>query len=98
MPDSTSASIDFSMSEQQTMIRDVARDFAENELRPVVMKYDESQEFPMEIFRKMGELGFLGIIFPEQYGGAGMGYMEYATVVEELSRVDPSVGLGVAAH
>ncbi len=98
MPDSTPAPIDFSMSEQQTMIRDVARDFAENELRPVVMTYDESQEFPMEIFRKMGELGFLGIIFPEKYGGAGMGYMEYATVVEELSRVDPSVGLGVAAH
>ena len=84
--------------EQQSQVRSLARDFAENEIRPVVMQFDESQEFPFEIFAKMGELGFLGIIFPEKYGGAGLGYIEYATIVEELSRVDPSVGLGVAAH
>lgn len=98
MSDASTSSIDFSMTEQQTMVRDLARDFAENEIRSVIMQFDESQEFPMEIFKKMGELGFLGIIFPEKYGGAGFGYLEYATIVEELSRVDPSVGLGVAAH
>lgn len=86
------------ITENQAMIRELTRTFAENEIRPVVMQYDESQDFPFDIFRKMGELGFLGIIFPEKYGGAGFGYLEYATIVEELSRVDPSVGLGVAAH
>ncbi len=89
---------DFHLDENAQMVRSVARDFAEKEIRPVVMQYDESQEFPSEIMQKLGEMGFLGIIFPEKYGGAGMGYVEYVAIVEEISRVDPSVGLSVAAH
>ncbi len=89
---------DFHLDENAQMVRSVARDFAEKEIRPVVMQYDESQEFPSEIMQKLGEMGFLGIIFPEKYGGAGMGYVEYVAIVEEFSRVDPSVGLSVAAH
>ncbi len=88
----------FEYTESMKMVRDLARDFAEKEMKPVIMKYDESQEFPHEIFQKLGEMGFLGIIFPEEYGGAGFGYMEYVTILEEISKVDPSVGLGVAAH
>ncbi len=90
--------IDFHLTEQQKMVKDLARDFAEKEIKPLVMKYDESQEFPFEIFKKLGELGFLGTIFPEQYSGAGFGYVEYVTLIEEISRIDPSIGLGVAAH
>jgi alkylation response protein AidB-like acyl-CoA dehydrogenase len=86
------------LTEQQQLIKQAARDFAEREMRPTVMQYDESQEFPMEIFKKCAELGFLGIIFPEEYEGAGLGYVEYALIVEELGRVDPSTSLGVAAH
>jgi alkylation response protein AidB-like acyl-CoA dehydrogenase len=86
------------LTEQQLMIRDAARDFAEREIRPCIMEFDEPGAFPAEIFRRMGELGFLGVYFPEELGGAGLGTMEYALIVEELSRVDPSVGLGVAAH
>ncbi len=85
-------------SEQLQMVRQAARDFAEHELKPHVMGYDESQQFPHEEFKKMGDLGFLGVIFPDEFGGAGFGYMEYAAIVEEISRVDPGVGLGVAAH
>lgn len=98
MTDATDRTSAVSMTEQQLLVKNLARDFAESEIRPVIMHYDESQEFPMEMFRKMGELGFLGIIFPEEYGGAGFGYPEYVTVIEEISRVDPSVGLGIAAH
>ncbi len=89
---------EFQLNENAQMVRSVAREFAENEIRPVIMRYDESQEFPFEIMQKLGEMGFLGIIFPEEYGGAGMGYVEYVAILEELSRVDPSVGLSVAAH
>jgi alkylation response protein AidB-like acyl-CoA dehydrogenase len=88
----------FQLTEQQTLIRDTVRDFAETELKPRVMEFDEPGFFPTEIFKKIGEMGFLGILFPEEYGGAGLGYMEYVLVVEELSRIDPSTGLGVAAH
>jgi len=80
------------------MVRETARQFAEKEIRPTVMKYDESQEFPYEIMEKLGNLGFLGVIFPETYGGAGLGYLEYITIIEEISKVDPSVGLSIAAH
>lgn len=86
------------LSEEQIAIRDTIRDFAEKNIRPVVMEYDESQQFPMEIMEQLGELGFLGILIPEQYGGAGLGYMEYAIIVEELAKIDPSVSLSVAAH
>jgi len=90
--------VDFGFTHEQDMLRESVREFAENEIRPHVMKYDESQEFPVEILRKCGELGLLGVIFPEEYGGAGLGYVEYVTVVEELSRVDGSIGISVAAH
>jgi alkylation response protein AidB-like acyl-CoA dehydrogenase len=89
---------EFEITESMRMVRDVARDFAEKEIKPVVMKYDESQEFPLEIIKKLGELGFMGVIFPEELGGAGFGYLEYVTVIEEISKVDPSIGLSIAAH
>jgi len=90
--------VDFELTPDQTLLRDTVRDFAESEIRPHVMRYDEAQEFPRDILRRAGELGLLGILFPEEYGGAGLGYMEYALAVEELSRVDGSVGISVAAH
>jgi acyl-CoA dehydrogenase len=93
---STSFNLEFS--EQLEMVRQAARDYAETELLPKIMEYDESQQFHHEDFKNMGDLGFLGIIFPEKYGGSGFGYLEYSTIVEELSRIDPGVGLGVAAH
>ncbi len=96
--DETSASIDFSLTSEQEAIREVARDFARNEVDPIVEEIDEAQRFPTEIFDKLGELGFLGILFPEEYGGAELGYTEYALIICELAKVDPSVGLSLAAH
>lgn len=90
--------IDFQPTESMLMVQQLARTFAEKELRPVVMKYDESQEFPFEIAAKLGELGFLGATFPEEYNGAGLSPLDFTVLVEEISRVDPSVGLGVCAH
>jgi alkylation response protein AidB-like acyl-CoA dehydrogenase len=92
------AGYDTSLNDEQIAIRDLAREFAEREIRPVVMEFDESQEFPAEIFRKMAELGFLGIMVPPEYGGVGLGATEASIIIEEISRVDPSIGLGVAAH
>jgi len=90
--------MDFNLSEQELAVQKLARDFARNEIAPHVMKYDESQEFPMEIAKKLGDIGFLGIIFPEEYGGSGFSTIEYAIIVEEISKVDPSMGLTIAAH
>lgn len=86
------------LTENQIMIRDTIREFAEKNIRPVIMEYDESQKFPMEIMQRLGELGFMGILVPEEFGGAGLGYIEYALIIEELAKVDPSVALSVAAH
>jgi len=86
------------LTENQILIRDTIRDFAEKKIKPKVMEWDEAQHFPMEIFRELGELGFMGIIFPEEYGGAGMGYTEFVIIIEELGIVDPSIALSVAAH
>jgi alkylation response protein AidB-like acyl-CoA dehydrogenase len=86
------------LTENQIIIRDTIRDFTEKNIRPVIMEYDDSQKFPMEIMKQLGKLGFLGILVPEEYGGAGLGYVEYALIIEELSKVDPSIGLSVAAH
>lgn len=86
------------LTENQIIIRNTIREFAEKNIRPVIMDYDELQKFPMEIMKQLGELGFLGILVPEEYGGANLGYVEYAIIIEELSRVDPSIGLSVAAH
>ncbi len=90
--------ISFSATEQQNMIADMVRDFAEKNIRPNVMKWDESQEFPIELFREMGKLGLLGVLVPEEYSGAGLGYFEYVTVISEIARVCGSIGLSVAAH
>ena len=86
------------LTENQTLIRDTIRDFAQNKIKPKVMEWDEAQTFPMEIFKELGELGFMGIIFPEEYGGAGLGYVEFVIIIEELGIVDPSISLSVAAH
>ncbi|HJV90449.1 MAG TPA: acyl-CoA dehydrogenase family protein [Holophagaceae bacterium] len=90
--------MDFTLPEHVEALREEVRKFAEKEIRPHVMTWDETKTFPMEVVKKLGEMGMLGVIFPEQYGGAGMGYLEYAVVVEELSRVDGSVGITIAAH
>jgi alkylation response protein AidB-like acyl-CoA dehydrogenase len=94
----TSSSFMMELTENQTIIRNTIREFAEKNIRPYIMHYDESQEFPIEIMRQLGELGFLGILVSEDYGGAGLGYVEYALIIEELAKVDPSVSLSVAAH
>lgn len=86
------------MTENQKMIAQMVRDFAEKEIRPYMMEWDESQKFPVETMKKMGELGLLGILVPEEYSGAGFGYLEYYTALTEISRVCGSVGLSVAAH
>jgi alkylation response protein AidB-like acyl-CoA dehydrogenase len=86
------------LDENQIAIKNTIRDFAENVIKPVVMECDEQQKFPIDIMHQLGELGFLGILVPEEYGGAGLGYIEYAIVVEELARIDPSISLSVAAH
>jgi len=85
-------------SEQIEMIRQSARDFAEKHIRPHVMEWDEAQTFPIEMMRAMGEQGFLGVLVPTEYNGAGLGYQEYITVIEEISKVCGSIGLSVAAH
>jgi hypothetical protein len=90
--------MDFSFTEEQQQLQRSIREFAENELRPHVMEWDEASHFPIELLPKLGEMGLMGVIFPEEYGGAGMGYIEYAIIVSELARVDPSVALSVAAH
>lgn len=90
--------MNFNLSEQELAVQKLARDFAQNEIAPYIMQYDESQEFPMEIAKKLGDIGFLGIIFPEKYGGSNFSIMEYALIVEEISKVDPSMGLTIAAH
>ncbi len=90
--------MDFSVSENQDMIAQMIRDFGDREIRPKMMEWDESQEFPISVFKKLGELGLMGVLVPEQYGGSGMGYQEYVTVVSEISKICGSIGLSVAAH
>ena len=90
--------MEFELTEDQQQVRYSVREFAEGEIAPHVMEWDEAQHFPVELVPKLAELGLMGVIFPEEYGGAGMGYVEYATIIEELSRIDGSVGISVAAH
>jgi hypothetical protein len=90
--------LDFSLSDEQKQLQRTVRDFAQTEIAPHVMEWDEASRFPSELIPKLAELGLLGIIFPENYGGAGLGYIEYAIAIEELARVDGSVALIVAAH
>ncbi|MCP9493392.1 MAG: acyl-CoA dehydrogenase family protein [Pyrinomonadaceae bacterium MAG19_C2-C3] len=88
----------YELNEDQQQIKMSVREFAESEIAPHVHEWDEAQHFPVELVPKLAELGLMGVIFPEEYGGAGMGYIEYATIIEEIARVDPSIGLSVAAH
>ncbi|MBV9886886.1 MAG: acyl-CoA dehydrogenase [Acidobacteria bacterium] len=90
--------MDFSFTDEQNQLRRSIREFAEGEIAPHVMEWDEASKFPLEIMSKLAEMGLLGVIFPEQYGGAGLGYIEYVIAIEELSRIDGSVGIIVAAH
>src|SRR5260370_28970618 len=88
----------FDYTQEQIQLRKTVREFAEAEIAPHVLEWDEEQVFPLEAIKKAGKLGLLGAIFPEDLNGAGLGYIEYSIIIEELSRVDPSVGLIVAAH
>jgi alkylation response protein AidB-like acyl-CoA dehydrogenase len=90
--------MDFRLTDEQTQIQQMVRDFAESEIKPHVMEWDEAQHFPIDTFRKAGELGLLGVIFPEEYGGAGLSYVDYVNVIEELGVVDSGFALSVAAH
>ena len=90
--------MEFSFTDEQQQLRRSVREFAEGEIAPHVMEWDEASHFPVEIMPKLAEMGLLGVIFPEKYGGAGLGYIEYSITIEELARVDGSVGLIVAAH
>jgi hypothetical protein len=90
--------MNFELNEEQLQIKHSVREFAESEIRPYALEWDETQHFPIELRPKLAELGLLGILFPEEYGGAGMGYVEYATIIEEIGRVCGAVGLSVAAH
>ncbi len=90
--------MDFALTDEQRAVRDAAREFAQGEIDPIVDEIDEAQRFPTEAIKKAGELGFLGVIFPEELGGVGLGYVSYALIITELSKVDPSVGISIAAH
>ncbi|MBO0357072.1 acyl-CoA dehydrogenase family protein [Hymenobacter sp. BT186] len=84
--------------ENQTMIAQMVRDFGAQHIKPHMMKWDESQEFPIDVFHKLGELGLMGVLVPQEYGGSGFGYTEYVTAIAELSKIDGSIGLSMAAH
>jgi alkylation response protein AidB-like acyl-CoA dehydrogenase len=90
--------MNFQKNEITLQVAQIARDFAQQHIRPHVMEWDESQEFPTHIFKQLGELGMMGVLVPEAYGGAGLSYFEYKTIIEEISKVDGSIGLSVAAH
>src|ERR1700674_3853429 len=91
-------SLDFQLNEEQLHLKKTVREFAEREIAPNVMKWDEACEFPLTTIKELGKLGLLGIIFPPEYGGAGMGYVAFVTAIAELSRVDGSVGIIGGAH
>lgn len=90
--------MNFEYNETQSMIAQSIKDFAEQNIRPYIMEWDEAQIFPKELFKKLGAMGFMGVLVPEELGGSGLGYHEYITIIEEISKVDPSIGLSVAAH
>jgi alkylation response protein AidB-like acyl-CoA dehydrogenase len=92
------ATMEFTLSENQNMIAEMIRRFGDEHIRPYMMEWDEAQKFPVECFKKLGELGLMGVLVPVEYGGAGFGYLEYVTVVSELAKIDGSIGLSVAAH
>jgi alkylation response protein AidB-like acyl-CoA dehydrogenase len=91
-------SIHFDETENQVMIAEMIKNFGAREIKPFMMEWDESQHFPVELFKKLGTHGLMGVLVPEEYGGSGFGYLEYMTVVSEISKIDGSIGLSVAAH
>ncbi len=95
---STSSQMDLSLSENQRMIADMIRKFGEEHIKPYIREWDESQHFPVDCMKKLGELGLLGIFVPVEYGGSGFGYAEYVTAISELGKIDPSIALSVATH
>lgn len=90
--------MEFNFSENNEMVREMVREFAERNIRPNVMEWDESQYFPVDLFRQMGEIGLMGVLVPQEYGGSGFGYVEYVTAIQELAKVCGSIGLSMAAH
>ena len=98
LQDSSAQTLDFSTGESVQMVAEAARNFARKEILPHVMEWDEQQWFPFELFKKMGDIGLMGMIIPEEYGGSGLGYEEYVAAIVEITKVDPSVGLSMAAH
>jgi alkylation response protein AidB-like acyl-CoA dehydrogenase len=90
--------MEFNYTENQRMIADMIREFGAKHIKPQMMEWDESQEFPVEVFKKLGELGLMGVLVPNEYGGSGFGYLEYVTAIAELSKIDGSIGLSMAAH
>src|SRR6478609_2410146 len=90
--------ISFEESENQKMISQMIQDFGSREIKPKMMDWDESQEFPIQLFKKMGEVGLMGVLVPQEYGGAGFGYLEYITAISEIAKIDGSIGLSMAAH
>ncbi|HYF67896.1 MAG TPA: acyl-CoA dehydrogenase family protein [Ohtaekwangia sp.] len=93
-----SNTVHFDVSENQLLIAEMARNFGAKEIRPYMMDWDETQEFPVHLFHKLGELGLMGVLVPEEYGGSGFGYQEYITAIMEIAKIDGSIGLSVAAH
>jgi len=94
----TSLTVNFEYSETQRLVAESARDFARQYIAPHIMEWDESQTLPVEVLKRAGSLGFMGVLVPQSLGGSGLGYHEYIAIIEEISRVDPSIGLSVAAH
>src|ERR1700751_4252096 len=93
-----STSIDFAQNENQKMIADMIRKFGEEHIKPKMMEWDEAQTFPIEVFKRLGELGLMGVLVPTEYGGSGFTYTEYVTAIVELSKICGSIGLSMAAH
>ena len=94
----TATGMNFQYNENQLMIADMIKKFGKDHIQPKLMEWDESQEFPIEVFKKLGELGLMGVLVPTEYGGSGFTYTEYVTVVSEISKICGSIGLSVAAH
>ena len=90
--------MDFQLTDDQVAIRDMVREFARKEIAPNGLEWDEEQHFPRELFSQLGELGLLGVVIPEEFGGAGLGYVEYVAILEEIGAADGAIGLSVAAH
>lgn len=90
--------VNFEETESQKMIAEMVREFGARKIKPRMMEWDESQEFPIDVFRQLGDLGLMGVLVPQEYGGAGFGYLEYITAIAELSKIDGSIGLSMAAH